>query len=56
MTAKEMYEIFQDFIANDFSHLREKVDANARTTTKFFISLIIGLLAIIGGLVLLIAR
>ena len=54
MTAKEMYEIFQDFITNDFTHLRNRVDTNAKTTTRFFISLIIGLLSIVGGLIYLI--
>lgn len=54
MTVKELLEIFNKFISNDFNHLRDKVDSNAKTTTKFFISLIIGLLGIIGGLTYLI--
>ena len=54
MTVKELLEIFNQFISNDFNHLRDKVDQNAKTTTKFFISLIIGLLGIIGGLTYLI--
>ena len=54
MTVKELLEIFNQFISNDFNHLRAKVDSNAKTTVKFFISLIIGLLGIIGGLIYLI--
>lgn len=56
MTVKELLEIFNQFISNDFNHLRDKVDSNAKTTTKFFISLIIGLVGIIGGLVYLIVN
>ena len=54
MTANEMYKIFQAFITNDFTHLRDRVDTNAKTVTKFFVSLVVGLLSIIGGLVYLI--
>ena len=54
MTAKEVLEYVVRFIDNDFAHLRERVDSNAKTTTKFFVSLIIGLLGIIGGLIYLI--
>lgn len=54
MTVKELLEVFNNFISNDFNHLRDKVDSNAKTTTRFFVSLIIGLLGIIGGLTYLI--
>ena len=54
MTVKELLERFDKFIANDFNHLRDKVDASAKTTVKFFISLVVGLLGIIGGLIYLI--
>ena len=56
MTAKEVYEIFINFIENDFAHLRERVGSSAKTTNRFFISLIIGLLGVIGGLIYLIVR
>ena len=54
MTVKELLEVFNNFISNDFNHLRDKVDSNAKTTARFFVSLIIGLLGIIGGLTYLI--
>ena len=49
-------EDFKIFKKNDFKHLRDKVDAQGRTTVWLFITLIGGLLSIIGGLVLLIIR
>ena len=56
MTAKEVLEYVIHFIDNDFAHLRERVDSSAKTTNRFFISLIIGLIGVIGGLIYLIVR
>lgn len=56
MTSKEVLEYVVHFIDNDFAHLRDRVDSNAKTTTRFFISLIIGLIGIIGGLIYLILK
>lgn len=56
MTADEVLKYVVHFIDNDFAHLRSRVDSNAKTTTRFFISLIIGLLGIIGGLIYLIVK
>ena len=47
MTVKELLEIFNIFIENDFKHLRAKVD-------KLFLIIISGLLTIVGGLIYLI--
>ena len=49
-------EDFKAFKNNDFKHLREKVEGQGRTTFWLFITLIGGLLSIVGGLVLLIVR
>ncbi len=54
MTVKELLQIFNKFIDNDFNHLRAKVDSQYKMTVRFFISLIIGLLGIVGGLIYLI--
>jgi len=54
MTAKEVLEYVIRFIENDFAHLRDKVDLQYKITIRFFISLIIGLLGVIGGLLYLI--
>jgi len=49
VTVKELLEIFNTFIDNDFKHLRAKVD-------KLFLIIISGLITIVGGLLLLILR
>ena len=56
MTVKELLELFNAFIENDFAHLRDKVDAQYKMTSRLFISLICGLLGIVGGLIYLIVR
>ena len=49
MTVKELLQIFNTFIDNDFKHLRSKVD-------KLFLIIISGLITIVGGLLILILR
>ncbi len=49
MTVKELLQIFNTFIDNDFKHLRSKVD-------KLFLIIISGLITIIGGLIYLIVK
>ena len=49
MTVKELLELFNNFIENDFKHLRAKVD-------KLFLIIISGLITIVGGLLFLILR
>jgi hypothetical protein len=49
MTVKELLQIFNTFIDNDFKHLRAKVD-------KLYIIIISGLITIVGGLLVLILR
>jgi len=49
MTAKDVYELLQQFIENDFKHLRSKVD-------WLFYSIILMLLGIITNLILVIVK
>ena len=49
MTVKELLELFNNFITNDFDHLRSKVD-------KLYVVIISGLITIVGGLTYLILR
>jgi len=56
MTAKEVYDRLIHFIDNDFTHLRDKVDTQYKINARFFISLIVGLLGVIGGLIYLIVK
>ena len=49
MTVKELLEIFNTFIENDFKHLRSKVD-------KLFLIIISGLLTIVAGLIILMVK
>jgi len=49
MTVKELHELFQHFIDNDFKHLRTKVD-------WLFYSIIIMLGGIIANLILFIVK
>ena len=49
MTVKELLELFNNFIENDFKHLRSKVD-------KLFLIIISGLITIVGGLIYLILK
>ena len=49
LTVKELLQVFNNFIDNDFNHLRSKVD-------KLFLIIISGLLTIVAGLLFLILR
>ena len=49
MTVKELLQIFNNFIENDFDHLRSKVD-------KLFLIIISGLITVVAGLLFLILR
>ena len=49
MTVKELLEIFNKFIDNDFNHLRSRVD-------KLFWMLLSGLLTIVTGLIILLFK
>lgn len=49
MTVKELLEIFNNFIENDFAHLRSRVD-------RLIWIIISGLVTIVGGLLYLILK
>ena len=60
MTAKDVYEIVLQFINNDFSHhvKKQEDDMNRfrKSQARLFLTLLTGLLSIVGGLLILILR
>ena len=49
MTTKELLELFNNFIENDFAHLRAKVD-------RMIWIILTGLVTIIAGLIVLLCK
>ena len=56
MTAQEVYKRLMHFIDNDFAHLSVKVEGQSKMMMRFFITLIAGLIGMLGGLFYVIVR